>query len=117
MRDCRPTAEILSAALLSVLSKWSMRSKRRCGSSTSTNAHRVRSSTFRPAPASDMASARRPAACCITDTGSTTEGLVSAATIIPPTSQNQAAIEADLAHVVSDNLSLDDAALTTLCEK
>jgi sulfhydrogenase subunit alpha len=46
-----------------------------------------------------------------------TDGLVSAATIIPPTSQNQAAIEADLARVVSDNLSLDDAVLTTLCEQ
>ncbi len=46
-----------------------------------------------------------------------TDGLVSAATIIPPTSQNQAAIEADLARVVSDNLSLEDAALTTLCEQ
>ncbi|MEB3981572.1 Ni/Fe hydrogenase subunit alpha [Mycobacterium sp. 663a-19] len=45
------------------------------------------------------------------------DGLVSAATIIPPTSQNQAAIEADLARVVADNLSLDDAALTSLCEK
>lgn len=45
------------------------------------------------------------------------DGLVSAATIIPPTSQNQAAIEADLARVVSDNLALDDAALTTLCER
>ncbi|SPM42389.1 Coenzyme F420-reducing hydrogenase, alpha subunit, partial [Mycobacterium numidiamassiliense] len=45
------------------------------------------------------------------------DGLVSAATIIPPTSQNQAAIEADLARIVSDNLSLDDAALTTLCER
>ncbi|MFZ0717415.1 nickel-dependent hydrogenase large subunit, partial [Mycobacterium sp.] len=45
------------------------------------------------------------------------DGLVSAATIIPPTSQNQAAIEADLGGVVSDNLSLDDAALATLCEK
>jgi sulfhydrogenase subunit alpha len=45
------------------------------------------------------------------------DGLVSAATIIPPTSQNQAAIEADLAGVVSSNLSLNDAALTTLCEK
>ncbi len=44
-------------------------------------------------------------------------GLVSAATIIPPTSQNQAAIEADLAGVVSDNLDLDDAALTALCER
>lgn len=45
------------------------------------------------------------------------DGLVAAATIIPPTSQNQAAIEADLARVVTDNLSLDDAALTALCEK
>ena len=45
------------------------------------------------------------------------DGLVAAATIIPPTSQNQTAIEADLARVVTDNLSLDDAALTALCEK
>jgi coenzyme F420-reducing hydrogenase alpha subunit len=45
------------------------------------------------------------------------DGLVSAATIIPPTSQNQAAIEADLARLVSGNLSLDDAALTALCEQ
>lgn len=45
------------------------------------------------------------------------DGLVSAATIIPPTSQNQAAIEADLARLVSNNLSLDDAALTALCEQ
>ncbi|OSC24452.1 Ni/Fe hydrogenase subunit alpha [Mycobacterium vulneris] len=44
-------------------------------------------------------------------------GLIRSATIIPPTSQNQAAIEADLARVVTDNLSLDDDALTTLCEK
>lgn len=45
------------------------------------------------------------------------DGLVKAATIIPPTSQNQAAIEADLAHVVTENLSLGDAELTSLCEK
>jgi coenzyme F420-reducing hydrogenase alpha subunit len=45
------------------------------------------------------------------------DGLVSAATLIPPTSQNQAAIEADLANLVSDNLSLDDATLTALCEQ
>ncbi|MCV7099028.1 Ni/Fe hydrogenase subunit alpha [Mycobacterium palustre] len=45
------------------------------------------------------------------------DGLVSAATIIPPTSQNQAAIEADLARLVSDNLALDDAALTAMCER
>jgi coenzyme F420-reducing hydrogenase alpha subunit len=45
------------------------------------------------------------------------KGLIQAATIVPPTSQNQAAIEADLAQVVSANLSLDDAGLTTLCEQ
>jgi coenzyme F420-reducing hydrogenase alpha subunit len=45
------------------------------------------------------------------------DGLVSAATIIPPTSQNQAAIEADLAGLIADNLSLADAELTSLCEK
>jgi coenzyme F420-reducing hydrogenase alpha subunit len=45
------------------------------------------------------------------------QGLVAAATIIPPTSQNQAAIEADLAGVVSVNLALADDELATLCEK
>lgn len=45
------------------------------------------------------------------------DGLVAAATLIPPTSQNQAAIEADLARLVSANLSRDDAALTALCEQ
>lgn len=45
------------------------------------------------------------------------DGRIAAATIIPPTSQNQAAIEADLSRVVSDNLDLADAALTALCER
>jgi sulfhydrogenase subunit alpha len=45
------------------------------------------------------------------------EGLIESATIVPPTSQNQAAIEADLAQVVSENLSLDDGELTALCER
>lgn len=45
------------------------------------------------------------------------DGLVTEATIIPPTSQNQAAIEADLARVIGDNLALEDAALTALCER
>jgi coenzyme F420-reducing hydrogenase alpha subunit len=45
------------------------------------------------------------------------DGLIQAATIIPPTSQNQAAIEDDLRRVAQANLDLDDAALTTLCER
>ncbi len=44
-------------------------------------------------------------------------GLIRAATIIPPTSQNQAAIENDLRQVAEANLGLDDAALTSLCER
>ena len=45
------------------------------------------------------------------------DGLVKAATMVPPTSQNQAAIEHEMAELVSANLSLDDAALTALCER
>ena len=45
------------------------------------------------------------------------EGLIESATIVPPTSQNQAAIEADLRSLVSANLRLDDGALTSLCER
>ena len=45
------------------------------------------------------------------------DGLITAARIIPPTSQNQAAIEADLRDFVQANLDLDDAELTRRCEQ
>jgi coenzyme F420-reducing hydrogenase alpha subunit len=45
------------------------------------------------------------------------EGTIRSATIVPPTSQNQAAIEADVFDVASRNLHLDDAQLTALCER
>jgi coenzyme F420-reducing hydrogenase alpha subunit len=45
------------------------------------------------------------------------DGLIESATIIPPTSQNQAAIEDDLRRLVSGNIDLDDVALTALCEQ
>jgi coenzyme F420-reducing hydrogenase alpha subunit len=45
------------------------------------------------------------------------DGLVKSVTIVPPTSQNQAAIEHDMAQLVAANLSLDDATLTSLCER
>ncbi len=44
-------------------------------------------------------------------------GRIAGAVIVPPTSQNQAAIEADLVQVVTAGAGLDDAALTTLCER
>ncbi len=44
-------------------------------------------------------------------------GSILAATIVPPTSQNQRAIEQDLRQVAQANLDLDDAALTARCEQ
>ena len=44
-------------------------------------------------------------------------GLIGSARIVPPTSQNQAAIEDDMRAVVQARLDLDDAALTAVCER
>ncbi|MGV1088277.1 MAG: Ni/Fe hydrogenase subunit alpha [Mycobacterium sp.] len=44
-------------------------------------------------------------------------GRIAGALIVPPTSQNQAAIEADLVKVLLAGIDLDDAALTTMCER
>ncbi len=45
------------------------------------------------------------------------DGIIGAARIVPPTSQNQAAIEADLRAFVQARLGLDDAELTRQCEQ
>jgi coenzyme F420-reducing hydrogenase alpha subunit len=45
------------------------------------------------------------------------DNLIRSATIVPPTSQNQAAIEHEMAELVAANLAVDDATLTSLCEK
>jgi sulfhydrogenase subunit alpha len=45
------------------------------------------------------------------------EGVIESAVIVPPTSQNQAAIEADLRGTVAANLQLGDAELSALCER
>lgn len=45
------------------------------------------------------------------------KGLVRAATIVPPTAQNQAAIEYEMAELITANSGLDDVALTALCER
>jgi sulfhydrogenase subunit alpha len=45
------------------------------------------------------------------------DGLIKDAKIVPPTSQNQRAIEADLSNFVSRHLDLDDIALTWSCEQ
>jgi coenzyme F420-reducing hydrogenase alpha subunit len=44
-------------------------------------------------------------------------GLIGSARIVPPTSQNQAAIEDDMRAVVQARLDLDDEALTAVCER
>lgn len=45
------------------------------------------------------------------------DGLIASARIIPPTAQNQAAIEHDLAVLATAHLHLDDEALARLCER
>ena len=45
------------------------------------------------------------------------DGLIVEATIVPPTSQNQKQIEADLVALVNRNTALDDDALQWLCEQ
>jgi coenzyme F420-reducing hydrogenase alpha subunit len=45
------------------------------------------------------------------------DGLIRAAMIVPPTAQNQAAIEHEMACLVAANLDENDAALTALCER
>jgi coenzyme F420-reducing hydrogenase alpha subunit len=45
------------------------------------------------------------------------DGLVTAASIVPPTSQNQAMIEADLEAILPAALAHDDAAATAACER
>lgn len=45
------------------------------------------------------------------------DALVRAAAMVPPTAQNQAAIEHEMAELVAANISADDATLTSLCEK
>jgi coenzyme F420-reducing hydrogenase alpha subunit len=45
------------------------------------------------------------------------DGLITTARIVPPTSQNQAAIEADLRDFVQARLDLDDAEVTRQCEQ
>lgn len=45
------------------------------------------------------------------------DGIINTARIVPPTSQNQAAIEADLRDYVQARLDLDDAELTRQCEQ
>ncbi len=47
----------------------------------------------------------------------TADGTVADARIVPPTSQNQPAIEHDLMHLIEHSLDLDDAALEALCEQ
>lgn len=44
-------------------------------------------------------------------------GIIRSASIVPPTSQNQSAIENELADIVERHLDLDDEELTTLCER
>ena len=91
---------------------------RRCGSSTATSRPSRRPSRSSRAPASGTARPRRRAACSTTATSWTTDGTILDATIVPPTSQNQRAIEDDLRGCRrAQARSADDEELRLRCEQ
>ena len=67
--------------------------------------------------ASGTASPRRRAGSSTTATSSTPTGTIARARIVPPTSQNQRAIEEDLRDFVAANSDLADEELTLRCEQ
>ncbi len=94
-----------------------MRATPRSRSCANTKSPIGRPSRLNHAPLSDTGAPRHREVCCTTAMSSTTRGTIVDAVIVPPTSQNQSTIERDLWRVVEDNLDLDDAALTGLCEQ
>ena len=77
---------------------------------------RSRRSRCPPGPVRATARPRPRAGCSTTATGSTSPGTILDAQIVPPTSQNQPAIEADLRAFVQANLHLSHEELTRQCE-
>ena len=112
-----PRAGTRSAASWFVRSKWCTPSRRRCGSSRPTASRDTVPSTCRPVPAVGHGVSEAPRGLLYHRYEIDDNGLIRAATIVPPTSQNQAAIEHDLRLLIADNMQLDDEALTALCEK
>ena len=107
-----------SAASWCARSRSSTRSTRRCGSSTATSARNRPRSTCRRAPAIGHGVSEAPRGLLYHRYELDADGLIGSATIVPPTSQNQAAIEDDLRRRRRPaNLDLDDDALTALCER
>jgi hypothetical protein len=110
--DFRPAPPAWSAPW-----KWSTRSGKYCASSTATSGPGSPRWRYGRAPGTGHGFSEAPRGVLYHRYTLDADGLIRAATIIPPTSQNQAAIENDLRRVAEANLGLDDAALTSLCER
>ena len=109
-------AGIRSAASSFAPSKWYTRSRSRCASSQTTSVRRP----FVDVPARAGVGhgvSEAPRGLLYHRYEISDDNLIRSATIVPPTAQNQAAIEHEMAQLVATNLSLDDATLTSLCEK
>ena len=111
------SAATRSAASSSAASRSSTRSTRRCGSSPPTRSPTRPPSRWSRAPAPAAAGPRRRAGCCWHRYRLDDDGTILEAKIVPPTSQNQASIEADLRGFLAGNLDLDDDRLRHLCEQ
>ncbi len=89
-----------------------MRSRRRCASSPATSGRTAPQCRCHRAPGTGHGVSEAPRGLLYHRYSLDPDGLIRAATIVPPTSQNQGAIEDDLRRVAAANLDLDDAALT-----
>ncbi len=98
-------------------SRWSTRSRRRCGSSPPTSRPDPPAVEVRPRAGVGHGVTEAPRGTLYHRTSSTQTASSPSARIVPPTSQNQAAIEADLRAFVEARIDLDDAELTRRCEQ
>ena len=112
-----PPAPTRSAASSSAPSSWSTPARRRCGSSAATSRPTRRTSTCRPPRRPGTAAPKRRAGCSTTATRSPPTATIADAKIVPPTSQNQRVIEADLREFAGPRLDLPHEQLTWQCEQ
>ena len=114
---CWSVAATPSGASSSAASSSCTRATRRCGSSPSTRSPSGRPSRSSPSRASATACPRRRAGCCYHRYTIDGDGTILDAKIVPPTSQNQLAIEEDLRGVVGRYAELPDDELRDRCEQ
>ena len=114
---CRRSAATRSRASWSAPWRCSTRSTKRCGSSRRTSRPRSRPCAPRPREGSGFGCTEAPRGILFHRYRLNADGTIADAKIVPPTSQNQKAIENDLRRFVERHLQLPNDTLTWKCEQ